>query len=47
MLNYQSTSFHDLLYLRSALGLRPAPEFEEWLARGAQRELSVQGLLSA
>jgi len=31
MLNYQSTSFHDALYLRSALGLRPAPEFEDWL----------------
>ena len=32
MLNYQSTSFHDALYLRALLGLRPAPEFEEWLA---------------
>ncbi len=32
MLNYQSTSFHDALYLRRALGLRPAPEFEAWLA---------------
>ena len=31
MLGYQSTSFHDLLYLRAVLGLRPAPEFEEWL----------------
>ena len=31
MLNYQSTSFHDALYVRRALGLRPAPEFEEWL----------------
>jgi ethanolamine ammonia-lyase large subunit len=31
MLNYQSTSFHDALYLRRALGLRPAPEFESWL----------------
>ncbi len=31
MLQYQSTSFHDALYLRSVLGLRPAPEFEEWL----------------
>jgi ethanolamine ammonia-lyase large subunit len=31
MLNYQSTSFHDALYLRKILGLRPAPEFEEWL----------------
>ncbi|SHI59156.1 Ethanolamine ammonia-lyase heavy chain [Roseomonas rosea] len=33
MLNYQSLSFHDVLALRSMLGLRPAPEFEEWLTR--------------
>jgi ethanolamine ammonia-lyase large subunit len=33
MLNYQSTSFHDALYLRSLLKLRPAPEFEAWLER--------------
>ena len=33
MLNYQSTSFHDALYLREVLGLRPAPEFEAWLQR--------------
>jgi ethanolamine ammonia-lyase large subunit len=31
MLNYQSTSFHDALYLRRVLGLRPAPQFEQWL----------------
>ncbi|ANF58033.1 ethanolamine ammonia-lyase subunit EutB [Halotalea alkalilenta] len=31
MLNYQTTSFHDALYLREVLGLRPAPEFERWL----------------
>ncbi len=31
MLNYQSTSFHDALYLRRILNLRPAPEFESWL----------------
>jgi ethanolamine ammonia-lyase large subunit len=31
MLAYQSTSFHDALYLREVLGLRPAPEFEDWL----------------
>jgi ethanolamine ammonia-lyase large subunit len=31
MLNYQSTSFHDALYLRRVLGLRRAPEFEAWL----------------
>jgi ethanolamine ammonia-lyase large subunit len=33
MLNYQSTSFHDALYVRKVLGLRPAPEFEQWLIR--------------
>ncbi|CAH2601644.1 ethanolamine ammonia-lyase subunit alpha [Rhodovastum atsumiense] len=33
MLSYQSTSFHDALYLRGALKLRPAPEFEAWLER--------------
>ncbi len=33
MLNYQSTSFHDALYVREALGLKRAPEFEAWLAR--------------
>ncbi|MXR36873.1 ethanolamine ammonia-lyase subunit EutB [Craterilacuibacter sinensis] len=31
MLGYQSTSFHDALYLREVLGLRRAPEFEDWL----------------
>ncbi|MCG7201533.1 ethanolamine ammonia-lyase subunit EutB [Marinobacter pelagius] len=33
MLNYQTTSFHDALYARRVLGLRPAPEFEQWLTR--------------
>jgi ethanolamine ammonia-lyase large subunit len=33
MLSYQSTSFHDALYVRDVLGLRPAPEFEAWLRR--------------
>ncbi|HEV2552287.1 MAG TPA: ethanolamine ammonia-lyase subunit EutB [Bosea sp. (in: a-proteobacteria)] len=33
MLNYQSTSFHDQLYIREVLGLKRAPEFEDWLAR--------------
>ena len=37
MLNYQSTSFHDALYLRRILSKRPAPEFERWL-QGAQFE---------
>ncbi len=31
MLGYQSTSFHDVLYAREVLELRPAPEFEAWL----------------
>jgi ethanolamine ammonia-lyase large subunit len=31
MLNYQTTSFHDALYARQVLGLRPAPEFDKWL----------------
>jgi ethanolamine ammonia-lyase large subunit len=31
MLNYQSTSFHDALYARRVLGLKPAPEFDAWL----------------
>ncbi|QES87742.1 ethanolamine ammonia-lyase subunit EutB [Rhizosphaericola mali] len=31
MLNYQTTSFHDALYLRKVLGLKAAPEFENWL----------------
>jgi ethanolamine ammonia-lyase large subunit len=33
MLNYQSTAFHDALYLRELLGLKRAPEFEAWLQR--------------
>ena len=33
MLHYQSTSFHDALYLRQVLDLRPAPEFEAWLEK--------------
>jgi ethanolamine ammonia-lyase large subunit len=33
MLNYQTTSFHDALYARKTIGLRPAPEFEAWLTR--------------
>ena len=33
MLNYQSTSFHDALYLREVMGLKRAPEFEEWMER--------------
>ena len=33
MLSYQSTSFHDALYVREVLNLKPAPEFESWLLR--------------
>ena len=33
MLNYQSTSFHDALYVRDLFGLKRAPEFDEWLFR--------------
>ena len=51
MLNYQSTSFHDALFLRSALNLRPAPEFERWLegmgllrADGGIRDLPAPAL---
>ncbi len=33
MLNYQSTSFHDALYIRELLGLQHAPEFADWLVR--------------
>ena len=45
MLNYQSTSFHDALYLRRVLGLRPAPEFEAWLHQ--QSIFDAQGQLLA
>jgi len=33
MLNYQTTSFHDALYARRLLGLKHAPEFEDWLQK--------------
>ena len=33
MLNYQSLSYHDILYLRSTFGVKPAPEFEMWLEK--------------
>jgi ethanolamine ammonia-lyase large subunit len=41
MLQYQSTSFQDALYLRETLGLRPAPEFEAWLAGDMPRQLGA------
>jgi ethanolamine ammonia-lyase large subunit len=43
MLNYQSTSFHDALYARKVLGLKPAPEFEQWLQK--QGIMDVAGKL--
>lgn len=33
MLNYQSTSYHDALFVRRLLGKRHAPEFEKWLEK--------------
>jgi ethanolamine ammonia-lyase large subunit len=42
MLNYQSTSFHDALYLRRVLGLRPAPEFEAWLQGESFHRLALE-----
>lgn len=33
MLNYQTTSFHDALYARRVLNLKPAPEFTAWLEK--------------
>jgi ethanolamine ammonia-lyase large subunit len=45
MLNYQSTSFHDALYLRSVFGLRPAPEFEAWFDEMRQELPGMTGLL--
>jgi ethanolamine ammonia-lyase large subunit len=45
MLNYQSTSFHDALYLRSIFGLRPAPEFEAWFERMRPELPRMAGLL--
>jgi ethanolamine ammonia-lyase large subunit len=47
MLNYQSSSFHDALYLRSLFGLRPAPEFEEWLNSRRAELPEMMALLEA
>jgi ethanolamine ammonia-lyase large subunit len=51
MLGYQSLSFHDVLYVRQVLGLRAAPEFEQWLqslgmADGAGRVLPIDAVSS-
>ncbi len=42
MLHYQSTSFHDALYLRRVLNKRASPEFEQWLI--TQGIMNEQGL---
>jgi ethanolamine ammonia-lyase large subunit len=42
MLHYQSTSFHDALYLRRVLNLKPAPEFEAWLAGDSFQRLALE-----
>ncbi|MGH6704699.1 MAG: ethanolamine ammonia-lyase subunit EutB [Bradyrhizobium sp.] len=49
MLNYQSTSFHDALYVRDLFGLKRAPEFDQWLFQsglaGADFRLSANPAL--
>lgn len=45
MLGYQSTSYHDIQYLRQLLNVRPAPEFEAWLERMSLREAGTGRLL--
>ena len=47
MLSYQSTSFHDALYVRSALGLQPAPEFADCLERMGIGGAAEPGLIPA
>ena len=43
MLNYQSTSFHDLLAARKILGKRPAPEFEAWMETIGLEKMNLSG----
>ena len=33
MLNYQSTSYHDIAAIREAMGLRPIKAFEKWMEK--------------
>ncbi|TMP13397.1 ethanolamine ammonia-lyase subunit EutB, partial [Pseudoalteromonas ruthenica] len=47
MLNYQTTSFHDALYVRRVLGSRPAPEFEAWLSKMKIMENIAESILSS
>jgi ethanolamine ammonia-lyase large subunit len=42
MLNYQSTSYHDALYVRRVLGLKPAPEFSAWLESDGFARLGLE-----
>ena len=42
MLNYQSTSFHDALYVRDLFGLKRAPEFDDWLVRHGLADASFR-----
>jgi ethanolamine ammonia-lyase large subunit len=42
MLNYQSTSFHDALYVRDLFGLKRAPEFDDWLFRAGLTDASFR-----
>jgi ethanolamine ammonia-lyase large subunit len=42
MLNYQSTSFHDALYVRDLFGLKRAPEFDNWLVRAGLADASFR-----
>jgi ethanolamine ammonia-lyase large subunit len=47
MLNYQSTSFHDALYIRDLFGLRRAPEFDDWLVRAGLADSNFRLAASA
>jgi ethanolamine ammonia-lyase large subunit len=42
MLNYQSTSFHDALYVRDLFGLKRAPEFDDWLLHAGLADASFR-----
>ncbi len=43
MLNYQSTSFHDIPSVRGLLGKRPTPEFDAWLSEKGILDGSIPG----
>lgn len=46
MLNYQTTSFHDALYVRQVFGAKPAPEFEQWLQKMEIFSANTQQILA-